>query len=79
MCRRKQMAPIIKGLKDEYAGHIVVESIDVFEETNRAQPFDWRLIPLQVFLDADGEELWRHEGPLTKEEIVAKFKELGMI
>jgi thioredoxin 1 len=35
------------------------------------------LIPCQLFLDANGGELFRHEGFFSKEEILAKLKELG--
>ncbi|HPD31474.1 MAG TPA: thioredoxin family protein [Phycisphaerae bacterium] len=73
----KAMAPIIEQLRKEYAGKIEVESIDVIEDRERARQIDFNLIPSQVFFDADGKELWRHEGFMPKDQIVAKFKELG--
>ncbi len=74
----KAMAPIIERLRKAYAGRIEVESVDVIQDRDRAREIDYRLIPSQVFFDASGKELWRHEGFMPKDEIEAKFKELGM-
>jgi len=75
----KMMAPIIEAIKEEYDGKLTVESVDVLEQADHARTFNWQLIPCQVFLDAKGNELWRHVGFLSKEDIVTKLKELGMI
>ena len=74
----KAMAPIIEQLRKEYAGKIEVESVDVMENRERARQIDFSLIPSQVFFNAAGKELWRHEGFMPKDQIEAKFKELGM-
>lgn len=75
----KKMAPILEGLKKDYAGKFDVEFIDVSIESNvpLAEKYKIKLIPTQVFLDAKGKELWRHEGFLGKEAILGKWKELG--
>ena len=36
------------------------------------------LIPTQIFYDATGKELFRHSGFFAKEDILAKWKELGV-
>jgi thioredoxin 1 len=36
------------------------------------------MIPTQIFYDADGNELFRHEGFYAKEDILAKWAELGI-
>ncbi len=74
----KAMAPIIEQLRKEYAGRIEVESVDVMEDRERAREIDFNLIPSQVFFDAAGKELWRHEGFMPKDQIEAKFAELKM-
>ena len=74
----KAMAPIIEQLRKEYAGRIEVESVDVIEDRERARQIDFNLIPSQVFFDAAGKELWRHEGFMPKDQIEAKFAELKM-
>ncbi len=73
----RQMKPIIEELQKEYAGRLQVDSIDVVDQRDEAAQFNWKLIPCQVFLDADGKELWRHEGLMSKANILAKWNELG--
>lgn len=72
----RQMAPIIEELRREYAGRAIVESIDVMKHADRARVFGWRVIPAQVFLNADGDEVWRHEGYLAKARITAILDDL---
>jgi thioredoxin 1 len=74
----KQLAPILEELRTEYAGRVVVEFIDVWKNPQAGEPYKIRVIPTQVFFDADGKEVWRHEGFLPKAEFVAKFAELGV-
>jgi len=74
----KAMAPILEELRTEYADTFKVIFIDVWENPPAAEPYNINLIPTQVFIDAEGKELWRHEGFLGKEEILAKWKELGV-
>jgi len=75
----QQMAPILKELAAEYRGKVKVEVIDVYEHGDLAERYGVRAIPTQVFLDAQGKEVSRHIGFYPKEEIVAKFKELGFV
>ena len=74
----KRMAPILEELTTEYAGRMTVEFIDVWLKENipAAKMYRIRTIPTQIFFDAGGTELWRHEGFLSKEDILAKWKEL---
>ena len=74
----KMMAPVLDELAKEYAGRMQVEFIDVNENPDAAKPFGIKLIPTQVFLDANGKERWRHEGFISKQDILAKWQELGV-
>lgn len=74
----KMMAPILEGLKKEYAGSLKVRVIDVEENPDIAEKHQVRIIPTQIFFDAAGKELFRHEGFMSGEDILAKFKELGV-
>lgn len=74
----KELAPILAELKKEYAGRVIVEFIDVWVNPTAGELYMIRVIPTQVFFDADGKEVWRHEGFLPKEEFVKKFAELGV-
>ena len=73
----KQMAPILAELKQEYAGRVSVEFIDVSEYSYAAYSYSIRTIPTQIFFDADGNEVFRHEGFISKADLVAVFQEYG--
>jgi len=74
----KMMAPILEELKTEYRGRFDVAFIDVWENRGASQEYGIRVIPTQIFYDADGKELFRHEGFFSKEDILAKWAELGV-
>lgn len=75
----KKMAPILVKLTKEYAGRFDVQFIDVWlkENAEAAKIHNIKLIPTQIFFSEKGKELWRHEGFLGEEAILAKWKELG--
>jgi thioredoxin 1 len=74
----KKMAPILSELKSNYVGQLEVEFIDVWKNPDAARPYKVRLIPTQIFFDATGRELFRHEGFFGKEDMLAKWRELGV-
>ena len=74
----KLMAPILEGLKKEYAGKMDVEFIDVWVNRDAGKPYGVEMIPTQIFFDAEGKELFRHTGFFAKEDILGKWKELGV-
>ena len=73
----RMMAPVLEELKTAYAGRLQVEFIDVWKNPEAGEPYGIRSIPTQIFLAADGRELYRHEGFFARDDIVAKWKELG--
>ena len=74
----KMMAPILEELKTDYAGRMNVEFIDVWKNPDAGKPYGIELIPTQIFYDAAGKELFRHVGFFGKEDILGKWKELGV-
>ena len=72
------MAPILEQMKTEYAGKLEVEFIDVWKNPDAAKQYGIEVIPTQIFYDATGKELFRHIGFFAKEDILAKWKELGV-
>jgi thioredoxin 1 len=74
----KKMAPILESLSREYQGSLVVEVLDVRKDPQLGSKWGIRVIPTQVFIDASGEERFRHEGFMAKQAILAKWKELGV-
>ncbi len=74
----KAMAPILEGLKKEYAGKMEVVFIDVWKNPDAGKQHKIQLIPTQIFFDASGKERFRHQGFMGKDDILAKWKELGV-
>jgi len=73
------MAPELENLRKEYAGALEVEFVDVWKYPEEARKYGVRAIPTQIFYDATGRELGRHLGFISKDDILAKFKELGIV
>jgi thioredoxin 1 len=74
----KMMAPILEELRKEYAGHLDVIFIDVWENREAVGQYGISTIPTQIFYDVTGKERFRHEGYFAKADILAKWKELGV-
>jgi thioredoxin 1 len=74
----KAMKPILDALSAEYADVFRTEFIDVWEQEDAAKAYGVKIIPTQIFYSAEGKELFRHEGFMSKEDILAKWKELGV-
>jgi thioredoxin 1 len=74
----KMMAPILEELKKQYAGQLEVEFIDVWKNPAAGRAYGIQMIPTQIFYDAEGKERFRHVGFFGKEDIIAKWKELGV-
>jgi thioredoxin 1 len=74
----KKMKPILDELKSEYEGRAIVKVIDLRYESGAARQYGIRLIPTQIFYDAEGNEIYRHEGFMDKKAIKAKFAEMGV-
>lgn len=74
----KMMAPIMEGLEKEYKGRAAILFIDVWKNPNAGQQFGIKLIPTQIFYNAEGKEVLRHEGFFDKAAIVAELQKLGV-
>jgi thioredoxin 1 len=74
----KLMAPILAEFKRDYADRFVTEFIDVWKTPDAGKQYGVEMIPTQIFFDANGKELFRHVGFFGKEDILAKWKELGV-
>ncbi len=74
----KQMAPILEELKTEYVGRMEVEFIDVWKNPDAGKAYGIEVIPTQIFYDVSGKEVFRHVGFFGKEDILGKWKELGV-
>jgi thioredoxin 1 len=71
------MAPVLDELEKNYAGKFIVERIDTDKEPAKAKELGINGIPTLIFLGPDGKQLFRMEGGLSTQDIVAKWAELG--
>ena len=69
------MAPILDEMTAEFKGKLDVEFIDVWKNPDAKAPYGIRIIPTQILYDQGGNEVWRHEGFISKEDLVALFAE----
>ncbi len=74
----KLMAPILEELKKEMEGKLVVQFLDLSQYPGLAEAYRISIQPTQIFYDATGRELFRHEGFFSKEDILGKWKECGV-
>ena len=74
----KMMAPIMEELEKEYKDKAAIVFIDVWENPGAGDQFGIQLIPTQIFYDANGKEMLRHEGFMEKAAIVAELQKLGV-
>ncbi len=74
----KLMIPVLDQLKEDYNGKLHVLYINAKNNPDEFKKYGLKMIPTQIFYDASGKELFRHEGFYSKDNIVAKWKELGI-
>jgi len=73
----KKMMPILAELSNEQTA-FTVSFVDVWAAKDKGQQYGVEMIPTQIFFDSDGAELFRHVGFYPREDILAKWKELGV-
>lgn len=74
----KMMKPILDELTENYADQFEVVFIDVWKNREAGSSYGIRMIPTQIFFDATGKELSRHEGFMAKKDILAMWKKHGI-
>ena len=72
------MAPILRDIKKKYEGKLNVVFVHVREEQILAARYGVQGIPMQIFFDKDGKEVFRHTGFFSQNEIEKKLKEIVM-
>jgi len=75
-CRK--MAPILEELSRELNGKANVLFNDVWKDNNLSGSYRVKMIPTQVFFNAEGKEVKRHIGYLDKAGILKGLKDAGM-
>jgi len=71
--------PVLEELRTNYTDRLQVDFIDVWEHEQVATDYGVEIIPVQIFFDANGQELYRHQGFISARDITEKFAELGVV
>jgi len=78
-CRPCDMlAPILEALKKKYDGKANVLFVSVREEQILASRYGIQSIPVQIFFDKNGNEVFRHTGFWPQEELEKKLAEMDV-
>jgi len=72
------MAPILDKLAEEYKGRVNIMFVHVKEEPILANRYGVETIPVQVFFDKSGKEVFRHVGFFPEEEIKKQLSKMGV-
>ncbi len=72
-----KMAPILDQLREDFSGQMDVVFVDVWKKREEAAKYGVRMIPTQIFYAPDGRKLYRHTGFYSREEMLARWQELG--
>ena len=75
----KEMEKVMAELKTTHNDQVEFRMVYADKEMDLFRQYKIMLIPTQVFLDASGKEAERHIGPLSREEVLKKLRELKFI
>lgn len=73
-----EMAKVLDALRASQGAKLNVDFVDVFEQPEAGDRYKISLIPTQIFYDSAGKEIFRHTGYFAHDDILAKFRELGV-
>lgn len=74
----QMMAPILEMFKKKYKGKLNVIFVHVQEDPILANRYGVQSIPVQIFFDKKGIEVYRHVGFLPQSEIEKRLSDIGV-
>ena len=72
------MQPILERLRKKYPDKLNVVFVNVRKHHTLGARFGIRVIPVQVFYDAKGKEVFRHKGFYTEADVLKQVKKMGV-
>ncbi len=73
----QQLKPVIKAMREEFAGRLNVLTPDPDAESTR-EKYPWKVKPYFFFYDANGEYLAEVGGVQSRDDLLAVFKSCGV-
>jgi len=75
-CRR--MLPTLTELAHEYTDRFTVAVVSLDKQPQAKQKYEVQAVPVQIFYDGQGQELFRHTGKMSRDEILDCWRRLGI-
>jgi len=75
-CRR--MLPVLTEMAAGEETFFSVALVSLDKRPSAQDQYDVQAIPMQIFYDSGGNELYRHTGYLSKQEIIDRWRQLGV-
>ncbi len=72
------LAPILKDLEAKYKDKLNVLFVHVREKQILAARYGIEAIPVQIFFDKSGKEVFRHSGIMSEEDVAERLKAVGI-
>jgi thiol-disulfide isomerase/thioredoxin len=77
-CGPDKMLPVIDTVKEKTGDKINIVYIEPRQEQILSARYGIRSIPAQIFYDASGKEIFRHNGFFSDKDIFAKLSDIGI-
>lgn len=74
-----RMFPVVSILRSRYGEAAGFVFVNIQEEQLLQDLYGVRAIPVSIFYDAGGAEVYRHKGVLTVKDVLKKFSEHGVV
>jgi thioredoxin 1 len=75
----KGMEQVLQEIKSRYGHQVVIHQVFIDQEEYLFRRYKISIVPTQVFVDATGKEVFRHEGLFPKDKLLEKLRELKFI
>lgn len=75
----KSMWSILDELAKEYEGKLNIVIVDVAKHQELADKYGVRMIPEQLYFDANGQVITRHLGAATKDDMYIQLEKIGIM
>ncbi|MEJ5259178.1 MAG: thioredoxin family protein [Anaerohalosphaeraceae bacterium] len=75
-CRR--MMPTLTELARTHAPHFAIALVSLDRQPQAGRKYEVQALPMQIFYDAQGNELSRHVGAMSREEILNQWRQAGL-
>jgi thiol-disulfide isomerase/thioredoxin len=73
------MAQVLGDIQSKYAGQISVMYYDNSTDQRMFDKYGINLVPTIIITNSSGSEVYRHEGALSKDELISTLKSMNLI